>query len=365
MVEKLMESNRIEAGVQLHLPTYSELSMVELTGIATSAAQAGFDQIWVTDNLHCRNTFVVLAAFAPVVEAKLGTAIMAQYFRSPVESARALMTVSELMDGRELTVGIGTGNPHTSRLIEMPRRVGFMKQTMQCLRQLLAGKEVLIDDYPILGDYFRFAPGALLHVSAQPAGPITLYGGGNGPKGLALAGELMDGLIFGWTTKLNETLGRLKGKLDIVSDAANAAARESGFRRVTEVKIAVAADHEVARDFVRRKSSCGRKTLGMRKRGYTDDDYIALGINPDDVNALDRASQVSGPYTDFGDLVTDGMIDASYIAGSPDYCAERMIEFAAMASERGFDQVIFSELGPDPVIALELLSEHVLPVLNR
>jgi hypothetical protein len=30
----------------------------------------------------------------------------------------------------------------------------------------------------------------------------------------------------------------------------------------------------------------------------------------------------------------------------------------------GFDQVIFSELGPDPVAAVQLISESVLPVLQ-
>ncbi|HEX5114144.1 MAG TPA: LLM class flavin-dependent oxidoreductase [Pseudonocardiaceae bacterium] len=354
---------RVEAGVQVHLPSYLDSSLAELTGIATTAASAGFDQVWVTDNLECRNTFVVLAAFAPVVRAKLGTAIMAQYFRSPVEAARSLTTVSELMAGRELSVGLGTGNPTTSRLIEMPRPVGFMRQTAQCLRALLDGAEIEMDHYPLLRDHFRFAPGARLRVAAMPAGPIRLYGGGNGPRGLALAGELMEGLIFGWTTKLNATLGRVKDKLDIVAEAASAAGRAETFRRVTELKISVARDHAAARRFVREDPSCARRTLGLRKRGYTDDDLRQLGIDPVDVDALDRAYQAGGPFADFSELVTDAMIDASYIAGDPANCAERMAEFAELVREHRFEQVIFSELGPDPAVAVELIAGAVLPVL--
>jgi alkanesulfonate monooxygenase SsuD/methylene tetrahydromethanopterin reductase-like flavin-dependent oxidoreductase (luciferase family) len=355
---------RVEAGVQVHLPSYLDSSLAELTGIATTAASAGFDQVWVTDNLECRNTFVVLAAFAPVVRAKLGTAIMAQYFRSPVEAARALTTVSELMAGRELTVGMGTGNPTTSRLIEMPRPVGFLRQTAGCLRALLAGDEVDLDSYPLLREHFRFAQGARLRVAAFPAGPIRLYGGGNGPRGLALAGELLDGLIFGWTTKLNATLGRLKQKLDIVTEAATVAGRAETFRRVTELKISVARDHDAARRFVREDPSCARRTLGLRRRGYTDDDLRLLGIEPADVAALDRAYQAGGPFADFSDLVTDAMIDASYVAGDPAYCADRMAEFAELVREHRFEQVIFSELGPDPAVAVELIAESVLPVLT-
>jgi alkanesulfonate monooxygenase SsuD/methylene tetrahydromethanopterin reductase-like flavin-dependent oxidoreductase (luciferase family) len=246
----------------------------------------------------------------------------------------------------------------------MPRPVGFMRQSVLSLRALLAGDEIALDDYPLIADYFRFASGARLRVAAQPAGPIRLYGGGNGPRGLAMAGELMDGLIFGWTTKLNNTLGRVKGKLDIVTEARATAGRTDGFRLVTELKISVAADHEAARDFVREDPSCARRTLGLRKRGYTDDDLVQLGIDPDDVNALDGAYQAGGNFADFSELVTDGMIDASYIAGDPGYCGERMAEFAEVIRAHDFEQVIFSELGPDPVAAVELIAERVLPVLH-
>ena len=361
---------RVEAGVQLHLPSYLDRSLPELARIAVTAADTGFDQVWLTDNQECRSTFVVLAVLAPAVRIKLGTAIMAQYLRSPVEAARGLLTVSELMDGRELSVGLGAGNPTSGRFIRMPKPVGFMRQTADSLRRLLDGDEIELDRYPLLQEYFQFAPGARLRVPVPDAGPITLFGGGNGPRGLALAGELMDGLIFGWTTKLNATLGRVDDKLAIAGRAAAAAAapagrREDGFRRVTELKISVARDHAAARQFVRDNPSCARRTLGLRRRGYTDDELELLGISPADVDALERAWQAGGNFTDFSDLVTDAMIDASYVAGDPAYCAERVAAFAKdVVLPSGFDQVIFSELGPDPVAAVELIAESVLPALH-
>jgi alkanesulfonate monooxygenase SsuD/methylene tetrahydromethanopterin reductase-like flavin-dependent oxidoreductase (luciferase family) len=356
---------RVEAGVQLHLPSYMERSLPELTRIGITAAETGFDQVWLTDNPECRSTFVVLAVLAPAVRVKLGTAIMAQYLRSPVEAARGLLTVSELMDGRELSVGVGTGNPTSSRFISMPKPVGFMRETACSLRQLLAGEEIELDSYPLLQEYFQFAPGARVRVPVADTGPITLFGGGNGPRGLALAGELMDGLIFGWTTKLNATLGRVDSKLGIVGQAAAASGRGTAFRRVTELKISVARDHAAARQFVRDNPSCARRTLGLRKRGYTDQELEQLGISPADVDALERAWQAGGNFADFSDLVTDEMIDASYVAGDPAYCAERVAAFAKeVVRPSGFDQVIFSELGPDPVAAVELIAEAVVPALQ-
>jgi alkanesulfonate monooxygenase SsuD/methylene tetrahydromethanopterin reductase-like flavin-dependent oxidoreductase (luciferase family) len=356
---------RVEAGVQLHLPSYMDRTLPDLARIAVTAAETGFDQVWLTDNPECRSTFVLLAVLAPAVRIKLGTAIMAQYLRSPVEAARALLTVSELMDGRELSVGLGTGNPTSGSVISMPKPVGFMRQTASGLRRLLNGDEIELDSYPLLQEYFHFTAGARLRVPVADAGPITLFGGGNGPRGLALAGELMDGLIFGWTTKLNATLGRVDGKLDLVRQAAAASGRGAGFRRVTELKISVARDHAAARQFVRDNPSCARRTLGLRRRGYTDDELEQLGISPADVDALERAWQAGGNFADFSDLVTDAMIDASYVAGDPAHCAEQVAAFAKdVVLPSGFDQVIFSELGPDPVAAVELIAESVLPALH-
>jgi alkanesulfonate monooxygenase SsuD/methylene tetrahydromethanopterin reductase-like flavin-dependent oxidoreductase (luciferase family) len=357
---------RIEAGVQLHLPSYLDRTLPELARIATASSELGFDQVWLTDNPECRSTFVVLAALAPAVRTKLGTAIMAQYLRSPVEAARGLLTVSELMDGRELSVGIGAGNPTSGKLISMPKPAEFMRQTAHSLRGLLAGDEIELDAYPLLREYFQFAPGARVRVPVARPGRIRLYGGGNGPRGLALAGELMDGLIFGWTTKLNAALGRVDSKLAIVSEAAGRSGRTAGFRRVTELKISVARDHTEARQFVRDNPSCARRTLGLRRRGYSDDELEQLGISPADADALDRAYQAGGSFADFSAVVTDAMIDASYVAGDPAYCAERVAAFVRdVVRPSGFDQVIFSELGPDPVAAVELIAESVLPALHE
>ena len=73
--------------------------------------------------------------------------------------------------------------------------------------------------------------------------------------------------------------------------------------------------------------------------------------------------ETDGPFADFSSVVTDAMIDASYVAGDPAYCAERMAGIAEMCVRHGFGQVIFSELGPDQVEAVKLLSDSVLPVL--
>ncbi len=56
---------------------------------------------------------MVLAALSGSLKIKLGTAITVQYFRNPVDLADMVASLSELMEGRELSIGLGFGNPRT------------------------------------------------------------------------------------------------------------------------------------------------------------------------------------------------------------------------------------------------------------
>jgi hypothetical protein len=69
------------------------------------------------------NAFVVLAA--PVsagLPTKLGTAIMVQYFRNPVDAADALAAITELMRGEGRSGGISPWRGVGSRVIALCRR---------------------------------------------------------------------------------------------------------------------------------------------------------------------------------------------------------------------------------------------------
>ena len=104
---------KLETGIQFHLPTYAHVPLPHLIDLAKKAEDHGVRQIWVTDNLRSRNSFVVLAALAGRLKIKLGTAITVQYFRNPVDLADMVASLSELMEGRELSVA-GRGK-RTSR----------------------------------------------------------------------------------------------------------------------------------------------------------------------------------------------------------------------------------------------------------
>lgn len=347
-----------EIGVQFHLPTFRSVSLTDFIGIGKEAQAGGVQQLWVTDNLQSRNAFVVLAALAGNVPVKLGTAVTVQYFRNPIDVADSVATITELMDGREFSLGIARGNRGTLNLVNVVKPVAMFRETAQSVKRLLAGESVQFSDYPALAEYFNIVPERAFKLQFTPASPVLTYCGGNGPLALAIGGASMDGVLFGGTFQSVARSGHMGELLAVADNASRDAGRTEPLRRVAEIKLSVAADGRKARDFVRR--SAGTRVLSLRERGYSDDDYRTLGVDPADIDKLAAVEAAGGSVGDRLDLVTEAMVDAIFVAGDPVQCREKMAEVAAMAGQHGFDQLMFSELGPDVREGLHLLCEKLL-----
>ncbi len=351
----------LEIGVQFHLPTYAHVRLPHLVELAKEGESKGVSQFWVTDNLRSRQAYVTLSAMACHLNIKLGTAVTVQYFRNPVDLADSVATLSELMDGQELSIGLGRGNPRTPRLIGTPRPVSVLRETALSLRRLLDGEGVCFSDYPALLDYYHFNPGATFQLNFRPSSPVSIFCGSNGPRGLEVGGRDMDGLIFGGHYLAALQTGRVPELLDIFNSAVSPEKDQTRVPRVAEIKISVSRDADRAREWV--KESAGHRVLNMYHQGYTHEDIERMGVAIGDIERLDVAERNGATESEFDGLVTDGMVDAIFIAGAPGYCAERMVEIRDTAQAQGFSQLMFSELGPDVEEAVSLLCEGIIPAL--
>ena len=352
----------MEIGVQFHLPTYAHVPLPHLVELAKEGEGKGVTQLWVTDNLRSRQSYVTLAAMACNLNMKLGTAVTVQYFRNPVDLADSVATLSELMDGKELSIGLGRGNPRTPRLIRTPRPVSILRETALSLRRLLDGEGVCFADYPALLDYYHFKPEATFQLNFRPSSPVSIFCGSNGPRGLEVGGRDMDGLIFGGHYLAALRTGRVPELLHIYNGAVPADKGAAQVPRVAEIKISVSRDADRARDWV--KESAGHRVLNMYRQGYTHEDIERMGVAIADIARLDEAEKNGATESEFDALVTDGMVDAIFIAGGPGECAERMVEIRDIARDQGFTQLMFSELGPNVDEAISLLCNDVLPALR-
>lgn len=352
-------SREFEIGIQLHLPTFRHTTLPDFVDFGRMAHAGGVSQLWVTDNLRSRSQFVVLTALAGSAPLKLGTAVTVQYFRNPVDVADSVAAITELMDGREFGLGLARGNRNTSRYVQVVKPISMLRETAKSVRRLLAGEAVKFADYPTVASYFNLVPEAPFQLSFLPKSPVLLYCGGNGPKALAVGGACMDGILFGGTFQSEVRAGHMAELLQAAEHAA--AGRGIALRKVAEIKLSVARDGRAAREFT--KHSVAGRIVSLRERGFNDDDYRRLGIAPADVDQLQQAEKSSGDVSAHPELVTDAMIDAIFVAGDTAHCREKMIEVCAMARTHGYQQLMFSELGPDLKQGLRLLCDVILPSL--
>jgi alkanesulfonate monooxygenase SsuD/methylene tetrahydromethanopterin reductase-like flavin-dependent oxidoreductase (luciferase family) len=109
--------------------------------------------------------------------------------RNVVTTAMEIATLEAMFPGR-LRVGIGHGVQDWMRQAgaAVASPLTLMREYVTALSDLLAGRSVTID-----GRYVRLAD---VRLGWAPQQPLPVLIGGTGPKTLALAGEIADGVIL-------------------------------------------------------------------------------------------------------------------------------------------------------------------------
>ncbi|MAG33523.1 MAG: 5,10-methylene tetrahydromethanopterin reductase [Deltaproteobacteria bacterium] len=119
----------------------------------------------------------------------VGSYVLIPSLRHPMAQASAIATLCHSAPGR-LEIGMGTGFTGRRAIGQRPLSWAFMRQFIEQLRGLLEGGEVEIDG----------AIGRMIHPRGYaPERPIEipLMVAANGPKGIRVARNLADGLIYG------------------------------------------------------------------------------------------------------------------------------------------------------------------------
>jgi 5,10-methylenetetrahydromethanopterin reductase len=155
----------------------------EVAAFAREAEQAGFDVAWVPDSQFLwRDVWATLALVATSTERiAIGTAVTNFETRDVAVTAGAAATIEELAPGR-FRLGVGTGDSAVKTIGLSPTRLAQMREHFSTLRALWRGEAV---DFGERRTRMKIAP----------ARELPIYMAASGPKALALAGELADGVI--------------------------------------------------------------------------------------------------------------------------------------------------------------------------
>ncbi len=345
-----------------HLIGYS---VSEFVSVARRAHDLGFQVIWLNDNVRYRNIFTVLTAIAAQVPIKVGTATIVPYFHNPITLACTIASLSDVSHGREVRVGVAIGDlGQTPPYVEVTNRLSMLRESTLFLKQALSCQTAYFRDFPTLVRYFRLNPEGKLKLAFAPAGPLPFYGGTLGPKALAIAGEHMEGIVFPGQFLAFFKTGRLNSMIQTAKEAAERSGSTKDLRFSALLNVSVSRDRQKARRFA--LPQVAHSVISLKAAKFTPEEFEKVGIDPQRVDRLQEAFTKGGGITieEAAQLVDDRMIDAYYLAGTPEEVLPPLIKLVRELAEAGIDEVAFSKLGYDYGEALELIAKEVLPHLR-
>ena len=159
-------------------------SPTAVAACARAAEDVNFGIAWPPDSQFIwRDVWASLALTATATEKILiGTCVTNFETRHASVTAAAASTIEELAPGR-MPLGVGTGDSSIKTLGLRPTKLELMREQIELVRLLQSGEEV----------DFR---GRSMRMKAASGQTTPVYLAANGPKALALAGELADGVIM-------------------------------------------------------------------------------------------------------------------------------------------------------------------------
>ena len=318
----------------------NDLTLDEYVALARAAERFGFDQLWISNDLFFRSAPVLLTAVATATERiALGTGILNPHTIHPAELAMLAATMDE-GSGSRFNLGLGAGAADFLGWvgIDDPRPVATMRETIASVRAWLAGEPAPP------GRFVRDPASAYLRFRPRRVTPIYL--GAMGPAMLRLAGEVADGvlpLLFP-----PEHYFTVRPLID-----AGAAKRERALDLAACVWVSLDADAARARRALAEKIAYYGHAIGTLI-------LERLGLTREEFAPIEHAVMVERDLARAAAMVDARMLRIG-IAGSAADVVARLTPLV----DAGVRHVSFGPpLGPDPLRAVQLLGEEVLPALR-
>ncbi len=160
------------------------------------AEKMGFEAVWQAESRLVRDAIVPMAAYAAVTERiKIGSGVINNWTRNIGLLAATFLTLDDLAPGR-IIAGLGAWWDPLARNVGIIRRkpLTAMRETVIVLRRLLNMERVTFH-----GEFIHVEGIELdvVHGRREPR-DVPIYIGATGPKMLALAGEIADGVLLNY-----------------------------------------------------------------------------------------------------------------------------------------------------------------------
>lgn len=293
----------------------------ESVRLAQEAERAGFASLWSAE-LH-RDAFMQLAAVAPATSRiQLGTGVALAFTRSPLVLALSTLDLDELSGGRAI-LGLGTG---VRRLNEAWHNVTYsrpaprMREAVSVVRLLMQSVHV---GAPIRyeGEHYNIEIKGYRRPYPPVRGRVPIYVAGIGPLMCRVAGEVGDG----W---LGHSMNSLRYTREVVLPNLAAGLKRAGRER-KEVEVCLSVTCAISRDrAAARRAAAGSVAFYATVRTY-EPLFVLHGFGRE-ARAIQEAFR-RGDQAGMMDAVTDEMLDAFAVAGTPDEVRGRLKDYEEVA----------------------------------
>src|SRR3954447_23939101 len=326
------------------LPDPPYQRMIELFQLAE---RVGFDYAWTYDShVLWQESMPTMALAAQATERiKLGHMVTNPGTREPTVLASAYATLQDISDGR-MVMAIGRGDSARRYIGQQPVPVGRFEKALTMIKPFMNGETVHWNDKDIELAWVR-----------NELPPIEMHVAGYGPKALAVAGRVGDGVviqladpdiiqwIMGTARKAAEEAGRDPAALKcIVSAPSHVSDDIADAREQVRWFPAMVSNH--VKDLIDRYGADG-STIPKALTEYV------LARKFYDYNEHSRVGAKHGEF------VTDEICDRFCVIGSVDQCKQKLRELA----EIGVDQFNIYLMTQGQEETLKAYGDGIIPEL--
>src|SRR3954466_6065112 len=308
------------------------------------AEQHGFEYAWTYDSHVLWQESIPLLAVAAreTSKIKLGHFVTNPATREPTVLASAYATLNDLSNGR-MAMGIGRGDSAVRYIGKQPMKVAEFEAACKMVKEFMNGREVNWNEKDLQLKWVR------------PELPeIPLWIAGYGPKALAVAGRVADGVIIQLADPQI---------IQWIMNTAREAAVEAG-RDSSELKCIVGAPSNVTDDIASAREQA--KWFPAMVSNHVMDLIERYGFDSEIPAALTEYVKARKFYdykdhsrvgAAHGDFVTDQIVDRFCVLGTPAQATEKLRELESV----GVDQFNIYLMTNSQEPTLEAYGNEIIP----
>ncbi len=313
---------------------------------AKLAEACGFTYVW------CWDTHILMQEYSPqmtLIAAEtqnvvIGSCVTNPVTRDPTVVASFFATLANMIGSDRLICGIGRGDSAVRIRNARPGNLAALEESVRIIRGLTRGDELEVDGHAVR---FEWAKG----------GEVPVFVAAYGPKALALAGRIADGVILQVADPFF-----VEWCLERVRDGLRESGRDpSGFRVQVAAPSVVSPDRAEARDRLRWFPALvgnhiadilrhhDPETLPEELRAYVD------GRGDYDYRRHTRQG------ADHYDYVPDEIVDRFTVLGTVDECTEKVRRLEAL----GVTEYNIYTTIPEPERLIETYGREIVPAFTN